>query len=125
MQLIDWSQAYDRQCPKLAIKSFIENGVRRPLIPILISYFQDRTMHVKWKDHFSSKISLPGGGPHGCEIGQESYLSQSNKNADFLPKDDKFKWIDDLSMLEIINLAFIGLTSYNFKQHVASDIGIN
>ena len=82
-------------------------------------------MHVKWKDHFSSKISLPGGGPHGCEIGQESYLSQSNKNADFLPKDDKFKWIDDLSMLEIINLAFIGLTSYNFKQHVASDIGIN
>ena len=25
LQLIDWSQAYDRQCPKLAVPSFIEN----------------------------------------------------------------------------------------------------
>ena len=29
----------------------------------------------------------------------------------------------DLSTLEVINLRMAGLTSYNFKQHVAIDIG--
>ena len=37
----------------------------------------------------------------------------------------KFKFIDDLSILEIINLLSIGLSSYNFKLHVASDIPAN
>ena len=53
MQLIDWSQAYDRQCPELAVKSFIENGVRKPIIPVLTNYFQDRKMIVKWKSTVS------------------------------------------------------------------------
>ena len=30
--LIDWRQAFDRQCPKLGINSFMKNGVRRSLI---------------------------------------------------------------------------------------------
>ena len=33
--------------------------------------------------------------------------------------------MDDLSLLEIINLISIGLSSYNFKQHVASDIAVD
>ena len=37
----------------------------------------------------------------------------------------RYKWVDDLSALEMINLLSVGLSSYNFKQHVASDIGIN
>ena len=123
LQLVDWSQAFDRQCPKLAIESFIENGVRRSLIPVLINYFQDRKMQVKWKNILSSMRDLPGGGPQGCSLGLESYKSQSNSNADFIPKEDKYKWIDDLSILEIINLLTIGLASYNFKNHVASDVG--
>ena len=44
-QLIDWRQAFDRQCPKLGIKSFIANGVRKSIIPVLINY--DRKMKVK------------------------------------------------------------------------------
>ena len=51
-QLIDWNQAFDRQCPKLGVNSFIENGVRKSLIPILINYFQDRRMTVKWNSKF-------------------------------------------------------------------------
>ena len=39
--LIDWSQAFDRQCSTLRINSFIKNGVRKSLIPVLINYFQD------------------------------------------------------------------------------------
>ena len=48
LQLVDWSQAFDRQCPELAVKSFIENGVRKSLIPVLVNYFQNRKMIVKW-----------------------------------------------------------------------------
>jgi hypothetical protein len=51
------------------------------------------------------------------------YLSQTNDNVDFLDYDAKFKFIDDLSVLEMINLVMSGISCYNFKQHVASDIG--
>ena len=32
--LIDWNNAFPRQCPKLGIESFIQNGVRPALIPV-------------------------------------------------------------------------------------------
>ena len=53
------------------------------------------------------------------------YDSQSNDNTDFLAEEDKYKFVDDLSVLEILNLIITGLSSYNFKYHVASDIGID
>ena len=46
--LIDWNNAFPRQCPKLGIESFLHNGVRPSLIPVLVNYFQDRQMSVKW-----------------------------------------------------------------------------
>ena len=101
LELVDWSQAFDRQCPQLAIESFIENGVRKDLIPVLVNYFQDKKMKVKWKNILSSLRSLPGGGPQGCNVGLHSYLSQSNKNTDFIPANDKFNWIDDLSAIKL------------------------
>ena len=51
------------------------------------------------------------------------YLSQTNMNVEFLSTDEKFKFIDDLSVIEVINLVMSGISSYNFRQHVASDIG--
>ena len=33
VSLIDWKDAFPRQCPKLGIESFIRNGVRPALIP--------------------------------------------------------------------------------------------
>ena len=38
--MIDWSDAFPRQCPYLGIDSFIQCGVRPSLIPVLINYFQ-------------------------------------------------------------------------------------
>ena len=35
----------------------------------------------------------------------------------------RYKFVDDLSILEKINLILCGLSSYNFRNHVASDIG--
>ena len=125
LEMIDWSQAFDRLSHKLGIQSFIDNGVRPSLIPILLNFFQDREMMVKWKGHLSRPRALPGGGPQGGTLGIEEYLSQSNDNTDFVDPEEKFKFIDDLSLLEVLNLINIGLSSYNFHQHVASDIGID
>ena len=124
LHLVDWSQAFDRLNHKLGVQSFIDNGVRPALIPILVNFFQDRKMRVKWKGYTSTLRILNGGGPQGGTLGIEEYLSQSNGNTNFLSEDEKFKYIDDLSMLEIVNLISIGIASYNFKAHVASDIGI-
>ena len=123
LQMIDWSQAFDRMSHKLGIKSFLKNGVRPCLIPILISFFQDRVMTVKWKGKKSGVRPLPGGGPQGGTLGIEEYLSQNNDNVDYLEDNEKFKFIDDLSIIEIINLLSIGLASYNYHSHIPSDIG--
>ena len=69
LNMVDWSQAFDRMNHKLGIQSFIDNGVRPSLIPTLLSFFQDRSMVVKWKGCFSSSRQLPGGGPQGWTLG--------------------------------------------------------
>ena len=124
MSLIDWSQAFDRQSHILGIQSFIDNGVRASLIPILMSFFQDRSMKVKWNGKFSSTRDLPGGGPQGGTMGILEYKSQSDDNTDFLNENEKYKYIDDLSVIEVINLILHGISSYNPKQQVPSDIAI-
>ena len=50
--LINWSNDFPRQCPKLGVESFIRNGVCPALIQVKTSLFQERKMVVKW---------------HGCE----------------------------------------------------------
>ena len=70
----------------------------------------------------SSIRSMPGGGPQGCHLGQLEYLSQSDKSGDCVADEDRFKFIDDMSLLEILNLIACGLLEYDFTQHVASDI---
>ena len=66
---------------------------------------------------------MPGGGPQGCAMGGLEYDVNSNDNADFVPLNMRFKFVDDLSFLEKLNLILAGVSSYLFKSHVASDIG--
>jgi hypothetical protein len=120
--LIDWNNAFPRQCPKLGIESFMRNGVRPSLIPVLINYFQDREMSVKWHGCRSAPRKKPGGGPQGATIGLLEYLSQSNNSSDIVNERERFKFLDDLSILEIVNLLTVGLTSFNLKVQVPSDI---
>ena len=46
--LIDWKQAFPRQCPTLGVKSWIANGVRPALIPLIMDFFRNRAMVVRW-----------------------------------------------------------------------------
>ena len=43
-------------------------------------------------------------------------------NADCVNPEDRFKFVDDLTTLEIINLLTIGLSSMYMKSHVSSDV---
>ena len=119
---VDWKQAFPRQCPTLGVRSFVKNGVRPSLIPLLINYFQGRRMKVKWNGQISSERKLKGGGPQGSTFGIWEYISQSNSNADCISESDKFKFVDDLSFLELIYLLNVGMASYNLKQHIPSNV---
>ena len=120
--LVDWKQAFNHQDPTLGIKSYIENGVRAALIPMLTNYYQGRKGYVKWKGVISKEKDIPGGGPQGGFFGILGYLSQSNDNADMIEENERFKWVDDLTALEIINLLSIGMSSFNVRFSVPSDI---
>ena len=98
---VDWQQAYSRQCHILGVQSFIDNGVRPSLIPVLISYFQRREMRVKWHGKLSKPRKLPGSGAQGASLGIWEFLSQTNHNADSVPQENRFKFVDDLSVLEL------------------------
>ena len=88
-------------------------------------------MQVKWRGLLSKVCALPGGGPQGGTLGIEEYMSQINGNTNFLEDAEKYnqsinqyKFIDDLSILEILNLFSMALSNYDYKCHIASDIGI-
>ena len=122
---VDWKSAYSKQDHTLGIQSFIKNGVRPSLIPLLINYFQNRRMKVKHNGVISKPRQQPGSGAQGASLGNQEFISQTNENAQSVPTENRFKYVDDLTTLEIINLLSVGLSSYNYKQHVPSDVPIN
>ena len=65
LNMVDWSQAFDRLSYKNGIESFIEKGVCPSLIPLLINIFQNCKMKVKWNGKLSKEHILNGGGPKG------------------------------------------------------------
>ena len=119
---VDWKDAFPNQCPALGIKAFLDCGVRPSLIPVLISYFQNRTVVVKWKDKKSKSQEVPGGGPQGAYLGNLEYIAQSNNSADCVETNSRYKFVDDLTALEKINLLLIGMASHNLKHKIPNDI---
>ena len=77
--------------------------MRPALIPILVNFFQNQKMRVKWKGYLSTLKTLNGGGPQVGTLGIKEYLSHKNDNANLMKEDEKFKFIDDHSMLELVN----------------------
>ena len=84
-------------------------------------------MAVKLNGVTFDTFQMPGGGPQGTLLGVIEYLIQSNNNADCVDPDLRFKYVDDLTFLELISLALscTGLANYNCKTHVPNDIGID
>ena len=76
-------------------------------------------MAVKFNGELSDSLTLIWGGHQGTLLGQLEYLVQSNDNADIVSPEDRFKYIDDLSVLQLILLSGL-LMDYNFSEHIAS-----
>ena len=64
---------------------------------------QNNVREMAWMS-FSSK-GHQGGWPQGATLGLLEYMSQSNHSADCVDVRDRFKFVDDLSILEIVNQA--------------------
>ena len=100
-------------------------GIRSSLIPVLIDFLSGRSMKLKFNGKQGGPWDLVGGSPQGSFLGQMCYTTGSYDNTDQLDidEDNKFQYIDDLDLLELIILTDV-LIQYNFREHVASDIGI-
>ena len=109
MLFVDWKSAYSNQCHKLGVESVIENGARPSLIPLIINYFPNREIKEKFCEQVSQSQKQPGSGVQGASLGNHELLSQTNHSADIVPKSGVFKFVDDLSSLEKINLLSIAL----------------
>ena len=49
-------------------------------------------------------------------------MVKSNQNANCVPENSRFKFVDDLTILEKITILCIGMTSFNMKQQVPNNI---
>ena len=82
-------------------------------------------MCVEWHGQFSSIRLMPAGGSQGSMFGVLGYLSLSDDNAHCVPVEDRFKFMDDLSLLESVFLANVGLASYNVRNHIPSNLPLH
>ena len=58
----------------------------------------------------------------GSFIGNQEFDSHTNHNTDYVPESDRFKFVDDLTFLEVISLVNIGLSSHNIRQQASDDL---
>ena len=121
---MDWESAFNKVDHSLGVQAFIDCGVRPSLLPLIANYFEDRSMIVQWHGVQSSSFSLPGSTPQGSSFLLE-YIAISNDNADCVPQEDKFKYQDDVTLIEVVNLLSVGIASYNTRQHVSSTLPVH
>ena len=121
----DWASAFDRIDPTSLAIRLISIGIRESIIPILISYISDRQMIVRFKNGQSDPKNLIGGSPQGTILGGIKYIIASfDCTPEELTPEDKFRYFDDLNMIEFIILTE-KLKEYDFTSHIPSDILVN
>jgi hypothetical protein len=118
----DWDSAFDRGDPTTTIIKFLRMDLRPSIVPLLQDFLTGRTCSVRYNSAESSLIRLVGGFPQGSLIGQDAYLVTSDDCADTVEPEDKFRYIDDLEILELIKLSGI-LIDYDTHSHVPADVG--
>ena len=116
--------AFDRIDPTKVITKCILLGVRSSITKVLIDFLNERKMQVKMNNQKSQILDLVGGGPQGSIIGQLLYIIASNDVIEDVSNEDKFKYIDDISVLDAVNHRH-QLVNYNALQHVPSDIAVD
>ena len=78
-----------------------------------------------WNNATSDSFELPGSTAQGSTYGCLEFLAISNDNTHFAQKEEAFKFMDDCTLLSIVNLIGAGLATYNVRSHVPSNIPIH
>ena len=76
---------------------------------------------MKHEGIISTPRNQPGSEAQGASLGNQEFIIQTNHSSDSVPIEDRFKYVDDLTTLEIISLLSIVLSSYNFRLHIPSE----
>ena len=120
----DWQGAFDRLDPTIVTVKCIKLGIRSSIVTILIDFLTERKMQVTLNKHTSTSHDLIGGGPQGSLIGQLLYIIGSDDVAEEVPDEDKYKYIDDLVVLDSVNTEN-NLEDYKVWQNVPSNVSID
>ena len=124
MNSYDRNAAFNKlDLTKVAIKC-IKIGIRSSITKILIDFMNQRKMQVKMNGQSSTPYDLIGGSPQGSILGQLLYIIGSDDVSEEVPEDDKYKYIDDLAVLDAVKTSD-KLIEYDVWQHVPSDIATN
>ena len=97
-------------------------GLRPSLIPLKSNYLSGRQCIVKFNSAKSNLTQFTGGFPQGSLIGQDAFLVTSDNCAYHVENDDKYRYINDLEILELVRLTGV-LLEYDVASHAPSDIG--
>ena len=117
----DWSGAFDRVDPTEVAIKLVKVGIRSSLVKVLIDFLNERKMIVKMNGKTSSTLDLIGGGPQGSIIGQLLYIIASDDVAEDTAEEEKFKYIDDLSLVDAITTKN-NLVQYDVNRRVPNDV---
>ena len=79
---------------------------------------------MKYNEELSEVNELPGAGSQGTILGMVLYNINSNDNADFVENDMKYKFVDDLTILELVLFSSL-LQEFDYLSNVPSDIGMD
>ena len=82
-------------------------------------------MRVKHNGVISEPRHRPGYGAQGASLGNQEFISQTNENSKSVPTVKRFKYMQMISQLQRptqYNILSVGLSSYNIKYDVPSDI---
>ena len=80
-------------------------------------------MTVKYQGVLSTTRALIGGGPQGTLLGGIEYNVANSDCCQDIEEEDKFKYYDDLNIIELVALAE-KVIDYDFSKHIPSDVAV-
>ena len=99
---LDFSKAFDLIGHNVLIRKLLDLGVRRCLIPWIISFLSNRRQRVKNGEAYSDWLPVNAGVPQGTKLGPILFLIMINDLFIPTPETNLWKYVDDVSISECL-----------------------